>query len=77
MKSDYAYSRQDGYNNFPLAESNWRSKKISKTAKAILDARALYPEELIGHSLWWINHASRTKKAHQNDRAVMEAYGFT
>ena len=45
MKSDYQYSANVVYNNFPWPEVTETQKdKISKTAKAIIDARALYPE---------------------------------
>lgn len=45
MKSDYAYSATIVYNNFPWCNPTPEQKaKIEKTAQAILDARALYPD---------------------------------
>ena len=45
MKSDYSYSNTIVYNNFPWPEvTNEQEEKISQTAQAILDARALYPD---------------------------------
>ena len=44
MKSDYRYTPAV-YNNFPWPEPTEEQKnKIEKTAQAILDARALYPD---------------------------------
>lgn len=45
LKSDYRYSKDVVYNNFPWPKLNDQQKsKIEHTAQAILDARALYPE---------------------------------
>ena len=44
LKSDYRYSKDIVYNNFPWPNSTKEQKdKIEKTAQAILDARAKYP----------------------------------
>ena len=51
--------------------------KIEKTAQAILDARAKYPESSLADLYDETFMPSELRKAHQsNDRAVMEAYGF-
>ena len=45
LKSDYRYSKDIVYNNFPWPEPNEEQKaKIEKTAQAILDARDLFPD---------------------------------
>ena len=45
IKSDYRYSASVVYNNFPWPTPTEEQKvKIEKTAQAILDARALYPD---------------------------------
>ena len=51
--------------------------KIEKTAQAILDARALYPDSSLATLYGSLVMPSELLKAHQlNDKAVMEAYGF-
>lgn len=45
LESRYRYSKDVVYNNFPWCSPNDEQKaKIEQTAKAILDARNLYPE---------------------------------
>ena len=45
LKSDYRYSKDIVYNNFPWPTPTEQQKqKIEQTAQAILDARALYPD---------------------------------
>ena len=45
LKSDYRYSKDIVYNNFPWPDPTDEQKaKIIETAQAILDARALYPD---------------------------------
>ena len=45
LKSDYRYSKDVVYNNFPWPNPSEEQKaKIEQTAQAILDARALYPD---------------------------------
>ena len=51
--------------------------KIERTAQAILDARALYPDSSLADLYDEVTMPPELRKAHQNnDRAVMEAYGF-
>ncbi len=111
LKSDYRYSKDIVYNNFPwpagddaslrrnnsgddaslrhehdagsvVSQANHDAgsvvSRIEKTAQAILDARALYPDcsfaDLYGDKMYLFPELC---KAHQaNDRAVMKAYGF-
>ena len=45
LKSDYSYTINDVYNNFPWpTPSDTQKAKIEQTAQAILDARAKYPD---------------------------------
>ncbi len=49
LKSDYRYSKDVVYNNFPWPTPTETQKaKIEQTAQAILDARALYPDCSLG-----------------------------
>ena len=78
MKSDYAYSASIVYNNFPWCNPAIEQKaKIEKTAQGILNARALYPECSLADLYDELTMPPELRKAHQeNDKAVMEAYGF-
>ncbi len=78
MKSDYQYSIDIVYNNFPWPTPTDKQKaKIEKTAQAILDARALYPDSSLADLYDPLTMPKELLKAHQdNDRAVMEAYGL-
>lgn len=79
MKSDYRYSIEIVYNNFPWPQniSEEQKRRISESAQAILDARS--------------NHSSSTLRQlyepnlmppdlvdahHKNDRAVISAYSY-
>lgn len=78
MKSDYNYSSTVVYNNFPWPDPNPAQKeRIEKTAQAILDARALYPDSSLAGLYDETTMPPELRKAHQeNDRAVMRAYGM-
>ena len=78
VKSDYSYSINIVYNNFPWPEPTDAQKaKIEQTAQAILDARALYPDSSLADLYDEVLMPPELRKAHQNnDRAVMQAYGF-
>jgi hypothetical protein len=78
IKSDYRYSKDIVYNNFPWPEvSEAQKAKIEQTAQAILDARALYPDSSLADLYDEVTMPPELRRAHQqNDRAVMEAYGF-
>ena len=79
IKSDYRYSKDVVYNNFPWTKpTNAQKAKIEKTAQAVLDARALYPNASLADLYDETAMPPELRKAHQNsDRAVMEAYGFS
>lgn len=78
IKSDYRYSNDIVYNNFPWPTPTPAQKeRIEKTAQAILDARALYPESSLADLYDELTMPVELRKAHRaNDKAVMEAYGF-
>lgn len=78
LKSDYSYSNTIVYNNFPWCEPTEAQKeKIEKTAQGILDARALYPKCSLADLYDELTMPPELRKAHQqNDKAVMDAYGF-
>ena len=78
LKSDYRYSKDIVYNNFPWpAPTPEQKTKIERTAQGILDARALYPDSSLADLYDELTMPPELRRAHQyNDRAVMNAYGF-
>ncbi|MBQ7634262.1 MAG: class I SAM-dependent DNA methyltransferase, partial [Bacteroidaceae bacterium] len=78
LKSDYRYSKDIVYNNFPWpAPAEGQHEKIGHTAQAILDARALYPDSSLADLYDPLTMPAELRKAHEaNDRAVLEAYGL-
>ncbi|WP_276907549.1 DNA methyltransferase [Peptoniphilus duerdenii] len=77
LKSDYRYAPFI-YNNFPFPDLNSDNrKKLAKTAQDILNARALYSGSSLADLYNDLTMPVELRKAHQeNDKAVMEAYGF-
>ena len=79
LKSDYRYSKDIVYNNFPWCNPTPEQRaKIEKTAQHILDVRAKYSDssfaDMYGDKMYLYGDLVT---AHQmNDKAVMEAYGF-
>ena len=89
LKSDYRYSKDIVYNNFPWPGFSSVSPeshsgispehvaRIEATAQAILDARAKYPDCSLADLYDEVTMPPELRRAHQdNDRAVMQAYGF-
>ena len=78
LKSDYSYTINDVYNNFPWPNPTEAQRaKIEQTAQAILDARAKFPDCSLADLYDEVAMPPELRKAHQeNDRAVMLAYGF-
>lgn len=78
LKSDYRYSKDIVYNNFPWpTPTKEQQAKIERTAQLILDARNLYPDCSLADLYDEVTMPPELRKAHQqNDKAVMEAYGF-
>ena len=79
LKSDYRYSKDIVYNNFPWCQPTEEQKaRIEATAQAILDARAKYPDCSLADLYDEVTMPPELRRAHQeNDRAVMAAYGFS
>ena len=77
LKSDFSYSPAV-YNNFPWPTPTGEQKaKIEKTAQAILDARALYPDSSLADLYDETTMSPELRRVHQkSDKAVMRAYGF-
>ena len=78
LKSDYSYSKDVVYNNFPWPSPDGTKREaIKKTAQGILDARALYPDSSLADLYDPRTMPPELVKAHiANDRAVLDAYGF-
>ena len=78
LKSDYSYSKDIVYNNFPWPTSTDAQRaEIEKTAQEILDARAKYPDSSLADLYDDLTMPPELRRAHQrNDKAVMRAYGF-
>ncbi|MCM1509001.1 MAG: methylase [Ruminococcus flavefaciens] len=78
MKSDYQYSGNVVYNNFPWCNPTPEQREhIEHTAQAILNARALYSDCTLADLYDELTMPPELRKAHQaNDFAVMNAYGF-
>lgn len=78
LKSDYRYSKDIVYNNFPWCNPTPEQReRIEYTAQTILNARALYPDCSLADIYDELTMPPELRKAHQqNDLAVMSAYGF-
>ena len=78
LKSDYNYSKDIVYNNFPWpAITPEQEAEISRTAQAILDARNLYPDCSLADLYDEVTMPVELRRAHQaNDKAVMKAYSL-
>ncbi len=78
LKSDYRYSKDIVYNNFPWPTPTPAQRaRIERTAQAILDARALYADSSLADLYDELTMPTELRDAHRdNDRAVMAAYGL-
>lgn len=78
LKSDYRYSASIVYNNFPWPELNEKQEeRLKSTAEMILKAREIYSDWSYADLYNELTMPPELRKAHQeNDKAVMEAYGF-
>ena len=78
LEMRYRITVTNVYNNFPWPTPTDQQKaKIEQTAQAILDARALYPDSSLADLYDEATMPPELRKAHQqNDKAVMQAYGF-
>lgn len=79
LKSDYRYSKDIVYNDFPWpSPTEVQRKAIESTAQAILDARKLYANCSLSNLYNPLTMPPELRKAHTaNDIAVMKAYGFS
>ena len=78
LKSDYRYSKDVVYNNFPWPTvSTSQRRAIEQTSQQILDARAKYPAATLAELYDEVTMPYDLRQAHRaNDRAVAAAYGF-
>jgi hypothetical protein len=77
LKSDYRYSKDIVYNNFPWAEVNDEQKKlVEDLAQDILGARALYPDSSLADLYAPLTMPPELSKAHKKlDKLIMRLYG--
>lgn len=78
LEMRYRYSKDIVYNNFPWPEPTEAQRAaIEKTAQAILDTRARYPDASLADLYDELTMPPDLRRAHQeNDKAVMTAYGW-
>jgi len=79
LKSDYRYSKDIVYNNFPWPNSTIEQKTaIEQAAQGVLDVRALYPDSSLADLYDLLAMPQELLKAHQKlDKAIWKAYGYT
>ncbi|MCL1893856.1 MAG: hypothetical protein FWG02_06455, partial [Holophagaceae bacterium] len=78
LKSDYRYSKDIVYNNFPWPKATDKQKtEIERLAQSVLDARAKFPDSSLADLYDPLIMPKELLKAHRAlDRAVMKLYGF-
>lgn len=77
IKSDYRYSNEIVYNNYPWPENPTAKQKeaVEKAAQAVLDARALFPDSSLADLYDPNTMPPALVKAHQHlDKAVDQCY---
>ena len=79
LKSDYRYSKDIVYNNYPWpSPMDEQRAAIEATAQGILDARAKFPDSSLADLYDDRTMPAELRRAHHlNDHAVMAAYGYT
>jgi len=79
IKSDYRYSKDIVYNNFPWPDATIeQTTNIEKLAQCVLDARAKRPQSSLADLYDPLTMPPELLKAHRElDRAVMKLYGFS
>jgi len=80
LKSDYRYSKDIVYNNFPWPKnpSDVKVSKIEECARVVLDTREKYPDSSLADLYDPLTMPPNLLKAHQAlDKAVDSAYGKT
>lgn len=78
LKSDYRYSATVVYNNFPWpTPTDAQRAEIERTARAVLDARELFPDSSLADLYDELVMPQELRDAHRrNDEAVERAFGF-
>lgn len=77
LKSDYRYSKDLVYNNYPFPQkvSDKNKQTVEQKAKAVLDTRALYVDSSLADLYDPLSMPSKLKKAHKElDIAVDRCY---
>lgn len=77
LKSDFRYSKNIVYNNYPFPKSYSpkQKEKVEKAAQAVLEIRALYPESSLADLYNPLTMPANLVKAHQTlDKAVDLCY---
>ena len=79
LKSDYRYSKDIVYNNFPWPEPTAAQRaRIEAAAQAVLDARSQYPDSSLADLYDDTTMPYDLRQVHRtNDRAVLAAYGIS
>lgn len=78
LKSDYSYSNEIVYNNFPwpMSPAPEKARKVEEAAQAVLDAREQFPKANLAQLYDPLSMPPVLLKAHQAlDRAVDACYG--
>ena len=79
LKSDYRYSKDVVYNNFPWPEKVTAAQrsKIEKLTRAVLDARAAHSDSTLADLYNPLTMPDDLRKAHKAlDKAVLSLYGY-
>jgi len=78
LKSDYRYSRNLVYNNFPWPElTEDQKQQLTLSGQAILDARSRFPDSPLSVLYNDVQMPIELKQAHkQNDLLVQSVFGF-
>ncbi len=79
LKSDFRYSKDIVYNNYPWPNpaNDTRRAAVETAAQAVLDARAAFPDSSLADLYDPLTMPPALVKAHQQlDRAVDASYGF-
>jgi hypothetical protein len=80
IKSDYRYSKDIVYNNFPWSDATDKQKaEIENLAQSVLDARAKYPESTLADmygETTMLFHTALLNAHRELDKAVMKLYSF-
>ena len=78
LKSDYRYSKDIVYNNFPWPNAAEKERRnIEKLARDVLAAREKYPDNTLAELYDPLTMPPDLLKAHQNlDKAVLRLYGL-